>query len=38
MKLIDDQIIPKDKIPTELDDNQTVEDEESEEYDYPCYR
>ena len=38
MKLIDSEIIPKDKIPAGSNDNQTVENDEAEEYDYPCYR
>lgn len=36
MKLIDNEIIPKEKIPTNLEDNHPVEN--NEEYDYPCYR
>ena len=38
MKLIDNEIIPSEKIPAGLDDNQTVENDEAEEHDYPCYR
>ena len=38
MNLIDTEIIPNSKIPTDLDDNQTVENDEAEEHDYPCYR
>ena len=38
MKLIDNEIMPKDRMHTGLNDNQTAENNEVEEYDYPCYR
>jgi len=41
MDLIDDEVRPIDKIPSRLEDEQIIENEESgeaEEYDYQCYK
>ena len=44
MDLIDDEVIPEEKLPRMLDEYQTVENEEAgeaedyEDYDYSCYR
>jgi len=41
MNLIDTDILPEDKVFNPLDEEQTIDNEESEdpeEYDYSCYR